>query len=83
MRTAKEIRNYLKQQKWYNDFVYYTKKNLRKQPKYSKYIRNALKGYHKDLTIHNAFCWSDTKEGYYVWKFRHLKFNDWYGRKIL
>lgn len=78
MRTAKEIRQYLRQQKWYKDYVYNVKKNIR-----DPYRSEALRGYMKIQTISAPFLWDETPQGDYYWRRIDDKFMKWYdkGRK--
>lgn len=82
MRTAKEIRQYLKCQPWYKDFVYNNKKYGFGNKAYKKYT---LRGYRHAGTISRAFSWCSTKEGLTVWVNRDVAFRAWYvrGRNIL
>lgn len=72
MRTAKEIRKYLKQQHWYKEYV----RNLKFKHLYILFIR----GYQGSCTISSAFVWIDTPEGHTVWSRRNLLFLRWYYR---
>lgn len=78
MRTSKEIRQYLKQQHWYKDFVHYTK---RENQLYGNYEKVCLRGYFGPETIAYAFLWRRTKEGIRVWRHRDYKFRNWYDKK--
>lgn len=84
MRTAKEIRQYLKSKPWYKDFVYNVKKSpYEYKSKYTRTIRKAdakrvLKGYFGLETLEAAFSWHRTKEGPYTWALRDQLFEQWY-----
>ena len=75
MRTAKEIRNYLKQQKWYKDFVRNTKEEFSKDM--VKYI---TRGYNRGHTIGSGFTWYLTPQGRGYWKAIDNKFREWYNK---
>lgn len=74
MRTAKEIRQYLVQQRWYKDFV-------RNVSKYSKnHSKEFLRGYYKENTISGGFFWADTMQGHDYWSRIENNFYSWYKR---
>ena len=77
MRTAKEIRQYLIQQRWYKDYVRNVKKNLYLTKKDKKEF---LKGYQGDCTILYAFCWIETLQGSVYWSNVWDKFMKWYSK---
>lgn len=81
MRTAKEIRKYLKQQKWYNEYTYNTKKfaHLCGQ-KRENYDKDHIRGYEKLRTISGAFLWYETQQGIDVWALRDETFCQWYNK---
>lgn len=75
MRTAKEIRRYLKQQHWYKEYV----SNLK--PIWTR--RNMIchiRGYKGDCTISAAFLWDATLQGCDTWRRRDKLFTNWYNR---
>lgn len=78
MRTAKEIRNYLKQQKWYKDFVRNTRLRYRYHNKNT--VKYVLRGYCKIDTIKCAFYWDRTPQYYKYWKAMDGKFRNWYNK---
>lgn len=75
MRTAKEIRRYLKQQHWYKEYV----RNVK--PRWSKRnIARYIKGYEGYCTIGGAFFWKKTIQGHRTWMRREELFTNWYNR---
>lgn len=77
MRTAKEIRQYLKMQKWYKDYVRNVKNERSLQKKDKKAI---LRGYNKYATISGAFFWNNTYQGLVFWAKVDEKFLKWYSK---
>lgn len=77
MRTAKEIRQYLKQQRWYNDFVHNTR--VRYKDRRSKYI---IRGYCKKDTIGCAFLWDHTPQDHEYWEAIYYRFKKWYDKGV-
>lgn len=73
MRTAKEIRQYIKQQRWYNDF----KKNIEKYG-FPHSANDFLRGYYKENTISGGFFWQITSQGVEYWGEIEKKFCYWY-----
>lgn len=78
MRTAKEIRQYLKCQPWYNNFKYYTKTSRCYYWHDKSSSKKALRGYRYVDTISVAFSWRYTIEGFDVWDQRDMTFRKWY-----
>lgn len=77
MRTAKEIRKYLKQQKWYKDFV----RNTRFRFKYSKSkAKYVIRGYCKKDTIACAFLWDRIPQDHEYWEAIDNRFRNWYNK---
>lgn len=80
VRTAKEIRQYLRQQRWYKDFLYNTRKSYGKDKKKAK---KCLRGYRGSETLLCAFQWYKTPQGQKKWSERALIFRQWYYKKIV
>lgn len=76
MRTAKEIRAYLKQQHWYKDFV----RNTKKRGDTSLILKPCIRGYNGRYTITRAFTWYLTSQGHDVWEYRSRLFSQWYDK---
>lgn len=75
MRTAKEIRRYLKQQHWYKEYVR-NAKSIRLKSYYLFHVR----GYKGKSTISNAFFWDSSPQGHNIWNHRDVLFVNWYNR---
>lgn len=80
MRTAKEIRKYLKQQKWYNEYTYNAKKFALYIREDKNYCNDHVRGYEKSRTISGAFLWDGTQQGIDVWSLRDGAFCEWYNK---
>ena len=81
MRTAKEIRKYLKQQKWYKDFIYNAKKHAEIwNIIYPHDEKNFIRGYKKEMTISSAFIWVEDWQGSTKWSSRDKNFVNWYNK---
>ena len=77
MRTAKEIRQYLMQQRWYKDYV----RNVKKHPYRTKESKKeVLRGDKKEDTILFAFSWYLTSQGVEYWTNVWDKFMKWYSK---
>lgn len=81
MRTAKEIRQYLRQQRWNKEYIY----NARRFGTVYRMIdtnhgNDFIRGYEKIRTICAAFIWSKTIEGSDVWNLRDINFRKWYSK---
>ena len=74
MRTAREIRKYLKQQHWYKEYV----RDVAKVPDYLR-IR-AVRGYLGINTTNSAFFWCDAPQDIRAWSHRDDLFVNWYNR---
>lgn len=74
MRTAKEIRKYLIQQRWYKDFV----SNLRYRG--SNVIKKITRGYLKKDTVSCGFMWDATPQGHDYWHRINDTFINWYNK---
>lgn len=72
MRTAKEIRAYLKQQHWYKEYV-------RKARSYPNTFNRSIRGYFGESTLYAAFFWGCGRE-ISIWCHRKDLFVDWYNR---
>lgn len=75
MRTAKEVRRYMRRQAWYRDFrrIILTEKSLSLLEK----IR-ILRGKYGDDTLMDTFTWEDTVQGYEFWRSAMVAMFDWY-----
>lgn len=81
MRTAKEIRKYLKQQKWYKDYIYNAKRDAKIWGRiYPRDEKNFIRGYKKEGTICGAFFWMDAFIGSSKWSLRDKNFVKWYNK---
>lgn len=72
MRTAREIRRYLKQQHWYKEYV-------RKARRYPNIFNRAIRGYLGEDTLYGAFDFGYGHE-FLIWYHRQVFFYDWYNR---
>lgn len=74
MRTAREIRKYLKQQHWYKEY----KRCVKATCFYTGDL--FIRGYKGEVTISSALSWRGSPSGYKAWKHRCLLFHRWYKR---
>lgn len=75
MRTAKEIRRYLKQQHWYKEYV----RNIANEEN-KTYCRKFIRGYEGGVSIIGAFRWLRAPQRVEVWVVRNYLFMNWYNR---
>lgn len=74
MRTAKEIRRYLKQQHWYKEYV----RNIANEEN-KTYCRKFIRGYEGRVSIICAFRWLMNPQRVEVWV--NYLFMNWYNRE--
>lgn len=75
MKTAEQISDWLKKQKWTKKFVH----NMRTVGKHSKQTAvRVLHGEFAEMTIAGGFDWNATPQGKDYWYGIHKKFIDWY-----
>lgn len=70
MKTRKEIRTYLRAQRWYAQYMENIKHPERKKS-------NLLNGTYERNSIRKAFDWNETPEGFEFWKKEDIKFQKW------
>lgn len=79
-KTAKDVREWLEMQPWYEAF----KTNTKKRYWYDeKTVTNILKGVFLEETLMTAFNWDYTPEGPDFWEERNLEFMDWFRTQTL
>lgn len=79
-KTAKQVREWLEAQPWYEAF----KTNTTRRHWYDeKTVKNVLNGVFLEETIFAAFDWQYSKEGPDYWEERQHEFMDWYRTQTL
>ena len=79
-KTAKQVREWLEAQPWYEAF----KTNTSRRFWYdAKTVQNVLNGVFLEATIMAAFDWDYSKEGSAYWEERQDEFMDWYRTQTL
>lgn len=74
MKTADEIKGWLRKQDWFGAFV----KNIEEYYHNDDMLSDIINGEHGRTTILVAFTWRDTEEGHDFWRNIENKFLFWY-----
>lgn len=77
MKTAEQIKEYLKTQDWFKLYIF----NIIKDTFHSDIVENiisALNGEYLSATISGAFVWGHTPEGHTYWNLIDVEFKKWY-----
>ena len=81
MKTAEQIKEYLKTQDWFKLYIF----NTIKDDNHSDIVEHivlALNGKYLTNTISSAFIWDNTPEGHTYWNLIDVEFRKWYNGYI-
>lgn len=78
MRTEKQIKDWLKEQSWYADYVFNCVKKATNLNDTIKHLEKALDGNLGINTINGAFYWAETPQGHVFWMKINDEFKMWY-----
>lgn len=78
MRTEKQIKDWLKEQSWYADYVFNCVKRATNLNDTIQHLEKALDGNLRIDTITKAFLWAETPQGHVFWMKINDKFKRWY-----
>lgn len=82
MRTEKQIKDWLKEQSWYADYVFNCVKRTTNLNDTIQHLKKALDGNLGINTISGAFYWAETPQEYLFWMTINTEFKMWYNNTI-